>query len=120
MNFEELKRSLLEILQLWEHGRFHEREVHSKAESIWDQAGEWPKFPDSDPRSIVIEVLHELSILDHQLIVRQDIPTIRGFLETASGAELDGWARWNQYWDSIDFDRRRLELSEDSEYYGSY
>ena len=73
-------------------------------------------LPETDPRSIPFEVVSHLDILNHQLIVPSDIPAIVEFLDAPEGREIDAWARWREYWDSIDFEARKLELVADPYY----
>jgi hypothetical protein len=64
--------------------------VHDEAERLWNTKPSWPVLPESDPDSIVVEVLMHLDALDHQLVLREDVPAILTFLATAQGAERFG------------------------------
>ena len=67
-------------------------------------------YPEHHPRSIPMQVLVELDILNHQLITRDDIPALLEFLRTPPSEELQGWMRWQKYNDELDIDRRKEEL----------
>ena len=113
-----LERDVLrELLVQWAKGTLDERSVHEQAEVLLEEYG-CPEFDESDARSIAIEVLTQLDILNHQLITIEDIPAILRFLDTPAGHERDGWARWKRYGDRIDYDQRAIELK-DNPYYST-
>ena len=94
------------LIRRWGDGEIDERFVHEDAEALWEADGPWPELPESDPRAIGIEVLATLDILNHSLLARADVPALAAFLRTPLGAEVEGWAAWNEYLDTIDFDAR--------------
>ena len=105
-----LDRHLLRSLVMqWQRGEITERDVHERAEHLWDQR-DWPDYPTSDARSIAIEVLAQLDILNHQLITVEDVPAIVDFLNTPPGSEEDAWEQWQRYWDNVDLDKRKQAL----------
>lgn len=107
----EVDRSTLrQLLLRWAVGELTEHDVHETAEQLWE-ADEWPDYGDTDDRSIAIEVLAHLDILNHQLITTQDVPAIVAYLDTVPGQAADGWIQWRQYWANIDWDQRRRQLS---------
>ena len=53
----------------------------------------------------------QLEVLNHQLIIEQDIPAILTFLATPFGEENQAWQAWETYWTRIDFEARRNELA---------
>ncbi len=115
----QLERStLIELLDAWLLGTYDERQVHERAESIMDEMAEVPNFAENDPRSILLEVLVHLDALNHQLIMKEDIPVMREFLSTPTGKETEAWTRWRQYWDTLDLQTRRLQL-QDHPYYST-
>ena len=108
---DEMDRSTLRRLVLrWAAGELTEHEVHATAEQLWE-ADQWPDYGDADDRSIAIEVLAQLDILNHQFITTQDVPALVAFLDTAPGQAADGWIQWRQYWARMDWDQRRRQLS---------
>lgn len=110
-----LKQDMLFHLAAWEKGEVDERFVHEWAEQELSTRG-WRDFPADDPRAIEMEVLGLLEILNHELVIRKDVPEILAFLRTVPGEEPAAWARWRQYWNMIDFEARRQELA-DRQYY---
>ena len=113
----QIERSILiKLLESWHSGVIDEREVHEQAERILEQAEGIPDYAETDPRSIAMEVLVQLDILDHQLITTEDIPIIREFLATPFGKEAEAWVRWHQYWNILDLRTRRLQLQSNPYY----
>jgi hypothetical protein len=110
------RNTLLELLDKWESGVLDEPQLHIEAEALWDAGDHWPAYPNEDPRSIAIDVLSNLEILNVQFIGRQDIPAIRAFLETPEGQELTGWKTWELYWATVDFAEREESLGSDGYY----
>ena len=104
------RRMLSALLEDWQAGRINERQVHERAEAIMEKIGELPLCDDTDSNSIAIEVLVNLDALNHQLITVQDIDVMQEFLFTPPGEEKDAWARWREYWDTLDLKVRKQEL----------
>lgn len=115
METEQLTLELTRLLRSWSDGKLDEIEVHQEAERILSRVGR-PGLPRSDARSIPLEVVSHLDVLNHQLIVPADVPCILEFLATSPGQELEGWTRWLAYWASVDYECRRRELH-DRPYY---
>ncbi len=113
----EVKRDVLRrLLARWQSGELNERTVHQEAEVLWEANDSWPECEDTDPRSIGIEALSHLDILNHQLITREDIPAFLHFLEAPEGHESDAWREWRKYWETVDFDARKCELADNAYY----
>ena len=110
------RSALVKLLESWLSGVINEREVHEQAETIMEQAEGIPNYVETDPRSIAMEVLVQLDILNHQLITTEDIPIIREFLATPAGKEAEAWVRWRQYWNTLDLRTRRLQLQSNPYY----
>jgi hypothetical protein len=107
------------LLQRWQDDEIDKEVVHEEAEALWDSFKRWPSYPRQDPRSIPLEVLSHLEILDHQLITRGDVPAILEFLDSSPGRELEGWRRWLRYWNELDM-HKRVESLKDDPYYSAY
>jgi hypothetical protein len=108
---EEVDRAVLRsLVRRWAAGELCEREVHEEAECLWDSRS-WPARGEQDDRSVAVEVLAQLEILNHQLITAEDAPAILAFLDTPPGRAADGWRRWRAYWDGIDWDERRRAVA---------
>lgn len=103
------RKTLRKLLQCWRAGKLLPEEIHREAEAMYESE-EWPQLPQQDPKSIGIEVLAQLDILNQQLITESDIPAMLAFLSTETGYELDGWAKWRAYWQHVNFEARRAEL----------
>lgn len=106
---------MLSLLEEWANGAVDAQHVHEVAESLWDQH-EWPILPDEDDRSIAIEVLMHLDMLNVQWITTDDIPAMRAFLGTLPGRSVLGWQAWTDYWDNLDFEKRRRDVQANDYY----
>ncbi len=113
---EELKLKLVGLMKLWQEQQIDEKDVHRIAEELWDEQ-EWGPYSESDTRSIAVEVLSYLDVLNHILITAEDIPTIINFLKTASGNEVQGWQVWKEYWSKIDIHQRKENLKSNPYYH---
>jgi hypothetical protein len=114
------RHELQTLLRLWEEGKHSERDVHEEAERLWEMGRPWPEYPEEDDRSIAVEVLSQLDILNHQLITREDIPAMLTFLSTPPDHARQGWSLWRDYWTNIDFARRREQLADNPYYIASH
>lgn len=94
------RESQLDLRDPWRTGSIEADNVRDEAEAMWG-AYEWPDLPRTDPASIPIEVLSQLSILDHQHITRDHIPVLVEFLTTPPGEEPGGWVRFATHMDAI-------------------
>lgn len=109
-------KALRSLLERWQAGEVDERFVHEEAERLWGHRDEWPLYRETDPRSIPLEVLEQLEILNHQLITREDVPTMLAFLDTPPGEQTRGWAAWRRHWQEVDIDARRTALAHNPYY----
>jgi hypothetical protein len=73
---------------------------------LFGEATEVPGIPRSDPQSIPVAVLEMLSAAHHQRVLPSDIPALLEFLQAEPGRELDAWARFDQYWEAVDWEAR--------------
>ncbi|WP_218080299.1 hypothetical protein [Anthocerotibacter panamensis] len=105
-----LLQDVRNLLDLWSLGSLDARKVHEEAEKLWESIQPDSFYPKDNYKSIIIEVLSQLEILNHQLIMPDDIPAILRFLDTPNGKELQGWEDWLNYWENIDMDVRRENL----------
>ncbi len=103
------------LLERWSKNEATAPQVHEEAEALLE-AADWPEHPKGDPRSIPIEVLSQLEILNHQLITPEDIPAMRSFLATPVGGEAEGWESWKRYWSGLDMGKREKALKGDPYY----
>jgi hypothetical protein len=103
------------LLEQWRSNEINEREVHEEAERLLDEHG-WIEYPENDGRSVAMEVLSQLAILNRQLVTQEDIPAMLGFLNTPPDETSKGWQTWRRYWNSIDYEKRREELKQNPYY----
>jgi hypothetical protein len=106
---------LRQLVSDWQNGSVAVQDVHEHAEEyceVYDR----PDLSEVDPKSIAVEVLAQLEILNHQLVTTDDVPAILRFLDTPTGAEAKAWDDWRSYWDAIDYDARKSQLRENDYY----
>src|SRR5574341_254962 len=109
----DLDRDTLRTLLLrWRAGELTTENVHREAELIWESR-EWPHYDENDDRSIPLEVVSQLDIMNHQAITVDDIPAMLEFLSTSPGQARHGWRRWRAYWQKIDMEQRLRDLAHD-------
>lgn len=109
------RRQIKSLLEKWGKGLIDEIQVHQQAEEWWELLEE-KEYQMNQPLSIEVEILSNLEILNHQLITTSDIPAMLKFLETPLGNELEGWANWKAYMNSVNWVERGHELK-DNQYY---
>jgi hypothetical protein len=102
---------LRDILLRWRSGELTASDVHEAAEQLYESCSTGLEYQPRGPRSIGAEILSQLSILNHQLITRDDIPAMLRFLDVNLGSELDAWSEWTRYIDGIDYQDRENELT---------
>ncbi len=111
------RKTIIDLLARWRLDQLTEVELHEEIESIWER-DDWSQYPHEDSRSILVEVLSQLEVLNHQLIIKEDIPAIVDFLSTPKGKELEAWKNWMAYWDNVDYERRK-QLLKHNPYYST-
>jgi len=111
-----LKDLVLEILEDWKSGKINEIIAQEKAEKLYEEFMHYENLSYNNPEAIAYEVLCQLEILNHQLIIKEDIPFIVDFLNTKQGEEKKAWESWQNYWDEIDVDDRLDKLRDNSFY----
>ena len=110
-----IRARLIYLLSKWQRRELSTEKVHAEAESLFRDFV-CDEVPRSEPKSILNEVLIQLDILNHQLIIEEDIPAILKFLQTPPTALESGWQIWEAYWNSIDFQDRRQRLANNPYY----
>jgi hypothetical protein len=114
-NVMKLKNQLRNLLLRWRSGELDERAVHEEAEALWTER-EWKEHSQDDPRAIILELLEQLSILNWQWITTQDVDILLEFLDTPLGQESHAWKKWHEYWDTLDWTKRRESLANNPYY----
>lgn len=113
-----LKNKIENLLARWETDSINERELLFEAEELFGQHYEAKELPKTNYESILIEILSHLEVLHHQLIIKDDIPAFRKFLNVTEDKELQAWKEWEKYWESINFDDRKM-LLRSNEFYST-
>ena len=109
INMENLKLEIEHKLLDWKKKKISPLEIQSFAEKKYENLSSI--FTDSDKNSSVeFEIISQLEILNHQLIIDEDIPLILDFLKN------ENWDNWREYWDQIDYEKRKELLQGDSFY----
>ena len=111
MTAKKLVPELRTLLRQWFDRALDEEVVYRRAEVLVERLDDDPEYPESDHRSIAKEVLLQLDSLNYQWITRDDVPAMLKFLRTPRGKEKQGWEEWSRYWDTVDYEKRKQELS---------
>ena len=111
-----LNEELTSLLNRWADSEIDEFQVHDLAENLFSHT-DWQKYGDEDPRSVPLELLSNLDIMNQQLITSKDIPAMLGFLALGEEQPTEAWIRWSAYWDKLDFESRKAELANHPFYY---
>ena len=107
------KEPLKNILEKWLCHAIDEREVLDLAgeiETRYHARESRPDYSRDQIESIFEEVLYKLDGLHYQLVIHTDIPAMMAFLETDPAHCQQGWAQWETYWQTVDFEQRKSEL----------
>jgi hypothetical protein len=103
---------LFHLLSQWQSGEL-------TTQDVWDWAshhflpGETDYDDWEDDSSVAQEILCLLDSLDLNLVVVDDVAIHLTFLETPIGDFQEGYRRWRQAHEQIDFAARRLRLQDD-------
>jgi hypothetical protein len=110
------RRSLAALLLRWQAGDLGAWQMIEEAEGAEDllfgDMAVVPEIPKEDPQSISVAVLELLSAAHHQQLLPADVPAVLEFLETQPGGELEAWARFEQYWEAVDWQARESAVQE--------
>ena len=60
--------------------------------------------------SVTNEVLAYLESIDMNLVTQEDIPACFEFLDTAPGRFQEGYRKWDNYLESINYEKRKKML----------
>lgn len=117
MDCTAIRNFVADLLDQWEQGILDERQVMDRAEDMWDTVDDdVVNLPDAHPCSTVLEALHDLSVLNWQLIIKQDLPAIRSFLNADSRETESAWRIYRAYWESTNLSARKHALQHSSFY----
>jgi hypothetical protein len=106
---------IAEVLRRWQQGSMSGEEVHAWANSLyfpgevnlddWETDGE-------EENSVANEVLAQLDNLGMNLVIRDDVPIYLEFLRTPRGSFAEGYRKFREAIDSIDYKARLKSLRE--------
>lgn len=109
IKMDELKKEIEAKLQEWNLNRLSASELQIFAEKKFGLLSDILEEKQKET-SVEYEVISQLEILNHQLIIKKDIPVITEFLKN------ENWEDWKKYWDQIDYDERKKQLQGDKFY----
>ncbi len=99
------------LLTKWQSGEF-------TTQDVWDWASHrclpgYTQYDDwEDESSVANEILCHLDSLDMNLVLVEDAPIHLAFLETPMDDFQEGYRKWRQALEQIDFAARRLQLKD--------
>lgn len=105
------------LLTKWQSGELNTQDV-------WDWASHrclpgYTQYDDwDDESSVANEILCHLDSLDMHFVLVEDVPIHLAFLETPIGGFLEGYRKWRQAHDLIDYPARHQQLQDDPIYAG--
>lgn len=103
------------MLNRWQRGEINHWDVVDEAEaieeSLWENVETIPHVEKGDICSISLAVLDLLSSAHISWVMPVDIPVLLKFLETPTGEELEGWKRFDAYWEEMDMNARQQEAN---------
>ena len=105
------KQALKNILIRWATGVFDEEQVLSEIEKIEINDRVREKHCRTEYVSILEEIVGQLGFLQHQYMMRSDVPVFLKFLNAGPGTYEQAWREWEDYWENIDEDARKKELA---------
>ncbi len=100
------REDLIQVLQHWRDGVLTAKQVHEWAEARAGsvEVGDWE---DGESNSVTNEVLFALDMLDINLMLQEDIPSYLKFLRTPIGHFSEGYRKWQDALDQIDYPSRQ-------------
>ena len=96
---------LRELLTQWSLGNMHAVDVLELAESYYDAVTNGRAVSPLEE-----ELISQLSVLNQQLLTKEDIPKMLQLIEAVGGDEVKALNSWRSYLDSIDYEERRARL----------
>ncbi len=115
--FKYAKTFLIDIMEKWKNGDINEIIVHECVEDFLEKENfQYSNSENNSYESIILEVLSQLDILNRQLICQEDIEAINNFIINGEESPIESWSKWTNYWDNIDYEERKINLS-DNPYY---
>lgn len=109
IKMNEITKDIEKKLQDWNMNKLSAKELQYFAEKKFELLSESLDEKQKET-SVEYEVISQLEILNHQLIIKEDIPVIIQFLKN------ENWEDWEKYWNQIDFKKRKKILRGDKFY----
>lgn len=104
------RQEIIDLLESWQRGVIAASDVYDWAENHYVPGDS--EFEDwEDDNSVTLVVLASLDLLPMNLMVQEDIPIYIEFLKTPPGEFELGYTKWDKYMDSINYEKRKKELS---------
>ncbi len=117
---EEIKVSrqdIIDLLESWQRGDISASDVYDWAENhYWPGHLECEDWEGEDDNSVTVAVLSSLDLLPMNLMLQEDIPIYLEFLKTPAGEFKRGYTKWRNSIDSINYEKRKMDLSWDPFY----
>ena len=104
------RSDLKSVLAAWQSGRMSAPDVHRWAEARF-AVDAWDCEDD-----VANEVLAQLDMLDMNLIIKDDVPSLLAMLEAPAGDAASALDQFEGRLSAEDMDRRRKELAGDPTY----
>ncbi len=102
---------LATILKHWLDGRLTAHQIHGWAEErAGNSAFDIDDWEEVGSNSVANEILRALDMLDMNFMLPDDIPFYLEFLDTPEGQFDDGYRKWQDALNSIDYDLRKKAL----------
>ncbi len=95
------------LLTKWERSEMSVQHIHEEAEELFE--AHFKNIEDTEPDSILMEILSQLDVLNHQLITQADVPALREFLEERTNPSV-AWRNYLSYMDNVDWNQRKQQL----------
>ena len=102
---EIIKNKILWLLHGWKYNFIDEYDVHELAEKWFEDIDQSYLNLKDEEKIPSIEVLSHLEIMNHQLIIPDDIPIMIEYIQ--KDCQNSAWKIWKEYWDNVDFKLRK-------------
>lgn len=106
------RKELSDVLAQWQRGELTAQEVWD-----WVSARYWPGDTEIDDWELDLsatnEILAQLDSMDINLVVVDDVPMHRRFLDSPKGKTAHAYEVWKSELDSINYRQRQKDLRDD-------
>ncbi|HEY9686041.1 MAG TPA: hypothetical protein V6C52_03605 [Coleofasciculaceae cyanobacterium] len=105
------KQDLICLLEQWQAGIIDEQAVHGQAEAAYAAYREDEEDQLSAQDALIYHVVCVLEVLPTYMVIKEDVPFILNFLNTAPGREDEAMEAWDDYWNLLNYEARKVLLS---------